>query len=469
MTRISGQGAFAEYRPTAHDASREASLLDAAGVQALLGEDIVAARKVLEPLSPEARQQLFRQPLGTTGQVPILAAAARGSTQMMALFRGMGAAINAQSPVGFDGVYTCLFNCKEDAAATLLRNKTLVAELRETEPIGFNDIADELATLPASPSDADLDALTDRFTGSGTKILSNTQSLALYLAHIDDADESPFINQAEAWNPKGALEARVRTLLAMIVTLPIGQERDALIREVAADVEAVRLDRRVFSIGQAKNPEVRRLALERECDSVLTKLASAVADGNMALTTLVIPVATPEHTMFMSLQPCYIAGKPHVLLHFDNRGAGYDAHTKPDKGRVYPIRTAVPATDAMYAHLRELLIHVLGERVGGSVDGVYAGIKEWVTAITVDLGAHGIEDPSMRELPSYRQVAGNCSLANQKPGLERRLGVELTARFREFEVEDVSRRLAESVTPAKVAAWRAAMAVRREQKQEGMV
>ncbi len=75
----------------------------------------------------------------------------------------------------------------------------------------------------------------------------------------------------------------------------------------------------------------------------------------------------------------------------------------------------------------------------------------------------------MRELPSYRQVAGNCSLANQKPGLERRLGVELTARFREFEVEDVSRRLAESVTPAKVAAWRAAMAVRREQKQEGML
>src|SRR4051812_31091029 len=84
----------ASEAPVTTSALDQASALDPDLARVLTGTDIIAARKALAALPPRDRERVFKTPIGTKSLVPVLDAARCGSPHMLALFEGMGAALN---------------------------------------------------------------------------------------------------------------------------------------------------------------------------------------------------------------------------------------------------------------------------------------------------------------------------------------------------------------------------------------
>ncbi len=193
---------------------------------------------------------------------------------------------------------------------------------------------------------------------------------------------------------------------------------------------------------QTPDAALSRAAVEHEVDNILGKVDRQLADGNKRLVALVIPVATPKHTMYLTLEPAFPDGhNPGYMLHYDNRGAGNDAHLRGANNEVYPLRTSIPATPEMRALLKTLLVNALMQRrKDGTIAGIYEAIGAFVAGVKAERGESWLDDPRKFDLPSYPQDAGDCNFANGDPGLDRRMGPNLAQRFREFENKTVRER-----------------------------
>lgn len=421
---------------------------------AVAGTDARDLARVLGRLSIRERQALFAKPLAS-GLVPVLDAAHRGATSLLAVYASMGAAMGVRSTCGFDAVFTALFQDKERTAKALLGDQRLRRAMLQKEPMLAADIA---AMLAAKGPEA-IDAVTAGITAMDAERFNSAKSLAIYLINVFAIREPEHLKAVgltgQGWSSQDMCMQRVRTLLTFAAKPELTpDEQAACLREAALFGESMRLDRRIFSVTQTKNASVAEAALRYECDNILSKLDVQVADGNDNLVALVIPVSTPLHAMYLTLEPAYIGPEqqPGYMIHFDNRGEGNGSHQRVASGQVYPLRTSVPQTPKMRGLLRQLLVDVLRERGKGTIEGVYAGLERFTEGVHAARGASYLDDPRNFDLPTYPQEAGNCTFANADPGLDRRMGPTLANRFRAFEQSNVTERCRAFVEPELLAA-----------------
>jgi hypothetical protein len=424
--------------------------------KALSGSDPVAARRALERLDITMREKVFATRMGDKRLPPVLDAARRGMPHMAALFAGMGASLGVQNAYGFTALHVAYDYNQTRTARAFLASPYMREALIDTSRVSTDWVREKLAAMPDDASDDDLDNVAISITDGERKQLTTTDRMGIYVAHINDMDNSPSVFDPNGWNPEAALEMRIRTLVGWIAAAqPQGEKRDTIVREIAINTEALQLERRVRHFHGVDDVEATRLGLEHECEGLIRKLEAAARGGNPQLTRLLVPVSTPKHSMYMELRPIYFEDdlNQYVLVQYDNLGYGNGAHPVDGK-KVHPLCVVVPLpltaagerADGL-VDLKEMLIGVLSERRNGTVENVYQAIYAWMSkALTHDIGA--VRYPRTDDAPSYPQAAGNCTIANLMPSTIRRLG-ELAEEFIKFEHDDAFRRETMLGSPAR--------------------
>ncbi len=314
--------------------------------RALGGDDPAEAARVLSRFSPRQRQAIFGKPLAS-GLVPVLDAARRGATQLLPVYAGLGASLGVTGPLGFDAVFTALFEEQEPAAKTMLDDPGLRDAMAQHAPL----LAADVEKLLRRRASIDIDEVTVRLTDMERERFNSPKGLALYFINVFAAKDPDFLKTlglaGQGWSTQDMCVQRVRTLLTFAATPELSPaDRAACLREAALFAESLRVDRRVFSAHQTCDTAIADAALSYECDNILAKLDTQVADGNRKLVALVVPISTPLHAMYLTVEPAYLGPEqqPGYMIHFDNRGAGNEPHQRAANGQVYPVRTSVPQT-----------------------------------------------------------------------------------------------------------------------------
>lgn len=344
------------------------------------------------------------------------------------------------------------------------------------------------ALKPGHPEQ--IDAMVKTLTAAGDagdKGFGSCYALQKYWSHLNSFERGPFGVEGAGWEPYEFLPERVRSLIAYVVedkTL-VGGDRDVVLREIDTVLQSLRIARAVHAILQ-----VRRSGHEAEGTRLIGLEAArllACANGLQPNQEIAMPVGwqdglnvvtgeTDSHAIYANMQRQQVPGIGDVLtLRIDNLGEcsdTYHAGAGRRQEKTYPLILNMPlAADGTLAdHFDQVVLlrwlrtilriasntpDPTEARRGESVDGKRF-YESWSRLQGALLAHHGPDVVFARtdgDYPAqFTQAAGNCVVESHQAGAAWRLGDDLFARFRAFELASVEKRMLDLVDPRRLKA-----------------